>query len=203
MRDYLQHGRRHAVTGSDPIPGLDGTSMIVAKGNAASVSPTGTTYLDFTDYLTSDPGAYSLELGTGGLSSKHGIAIHQNGVYRAWFRYVFQLATDGDLLEGSYDGGAGPNIGWTMTNSQQEDETVVTYQSGPPARINNTNVQFARLFVIGGSLEPLPVASLPRLVFARTSNETAGGGGSTYNVQVWVLVEKLGSSYTTNASTIF
>lgn len=198
-RPYLQHGRRHAPGGTDPIPQVGGVPMIMANGSGAGLTGANN-YIDLSAYLTTDPSIYSLQFGTGGLSATHGVAIAEDGVYQLWMTFRFTSATNGDVLEGSYDGGAGPNLFWLMSNNQRDTEIEVVYDTTTtPAQ--TTYVAWTRMFVIGGSLEPGPVAALPRFVFAQTANQTSIV--RTYNVGVWVYIERLGTSYVTNSFTPF
>ena len=83
MRDYLQHGRRHGVGGSDPIPGLGGSALSWAyiSGNTATSCPHGTnTYLvaDQANFYTNDSAVFDVHLNA---SSIWGIRMLADGHY--------------------------------------------------------------------------------------------------------------------------
>src|SRR4051812_31665916 len=97
-RPYLQHGSRHAQTGSDPIPG-GGVPMILANGSVAvSSSPASSHYVDLNLYATTDDSIFGIAVGTGGLSAINGVSIAAPGVYRVFYSFEFSAATNGDSL---------------------------------------------------------------------------------------------------------
>jgi hypothetical protein len=193
-RSYLQHGSRHAPTGSDPIPGLGGTPVIIAYGaTAVTSSPASDHYVDLNLYATSDDTVFGIDVGTGGLSAINGIAIFTGGVYRAWYSFEFSAATNGDTLIGEPHGfnSAGSNH-WRWANTQQDDETRVVYST--TAFTGARTVQYMRIFWVAGVFDPS--SGPPSSLFISARSPAA----NNFNVSANVMVERLGRSYTTNGS---
>jgi hypothetical protein len=89
MRDYLQHGRRHGPTGSDPIPGLANVDFASLEFFGGSVtvhgSGGGTVAIPWTEFNTTSTEVF----GTGGSSGSPptnttgdlGLLLQGTGVY--------------------------------------------------------------------------------------------------------------------------
>jgi hypothetical protein len=103
MRPYLQHGRRHSPTGSDPIPGLGGSQIAFASlwGTSSPVITSGSQQgLDLEDgvsavFETSDSSIFSNGSIDIGFGTQHGIEISQPGSYMAMGDYVVDGGTAG------------------------------------------------------------------------------------------------------------
>ena len=82
MRDYLQHGRRHAPGGTDPIPGLGaGISWAYISGSNPTSCPHGTNTLlvaDQANFYTNDSAVFDVHLNA---SSIWGIRMLADGHY--------------------------------------------------------------------------------------------------------------------------
>lgn len=194
MRDYLQHGRRHLEKGSDPIPGLRycPTEFMVASGDLVASGAT-PAYVDLDTWATSSEDVFTLELGTGGLSATHGLAIHEEGVYRVWAVWRVDSGTDGDTLEGELDIRSANVSFWSFGNTQLSPNTqVVLDLTGPP---NNELIQTAAVLYIGGSAGPAGPVVLPAFVFVNALSQ----GGNAYHIEFTLLVERLAKAYTSNA----
>lgn len=84
MRPYLQHGRRHGPSGSDPIPGLGGAALVYAfdDGEDGTFSDTGfgsTQRVSLTsgDFETNDSSVYA----SASYGGDNGIQINAVGTY--------------------------------------------------------------------------------------------------------------------------
>lgn len=193
-RPYLQHGSRHAPTGSDPIPGLGGVPMILAFGSATvTSSPASDHYASLDLYVTTDDTIFGIEFGTGGLSSTNGISIAQAGLYRATYSFYFSSATDGDRLVGAAHGfNSALSNHWLFANSQQADDTELVYST--TAVTGARNLEYMRIFFVGGVFDPS--SGPPASLFMSANNVDA----HNFNFSVNVLIERLGASYVTNGS---
>lgn len=188
--DYVQHGHRRHRRGTDPI--LEGVDVewALVKGDVSAAGPA-QTYIDlssFSAYKGNDEtGLYSLNLGTGGLSAIHGIAIHDSGVYRAWWAYDF-VATAGETLVGNYAGELGVSASWVFQNGQGLDDRVV---------IDSTHfrVRFARMIFVDGPIWTGPAPTFPRTTFP---SATVSSGTHTFDAEVSILIERMSAEYTTN-----
>lgn len=192
MSDYLQHGRRHHPdTGSDPILGLRNSPLevMVAYGGVSG-SGTSATYIDLTAWATSSEDVFTTQTGTGGLSSIHGIAIHEEGIYRIWTVWRVDSATVGDTLEGDLDLRSAFLSFWSFGNTQGDPNSQVVYTATPKLDL----IQTASLIYIGGAAGPDPVV-LPGLVFVTILNHA----GNSFNVEAAIQIERLATSYTSNA----
>lgn len=102
-RVYMQHGRRHAPGGTDPIPGLGGGGMVwAALGNAARVTVPaasggvpGVKLIDMNtsvDY-TNDSSVFDIATFTDGTGTYHGLAYQAVGHYLAKWQLIFDAIT--------------------------------------------------------------------------------------------------------------
>lgn len=193
-RPYLQHGSRHAPYGSDPIPGFAGVPMILAFGGASvTSSPASDHYASLDLYATTDDTIFSIEFGTGGLSSTYGITISQAGIYRATYSFYFASATNGDHLFGEAHGSnSALSNHWAFANTQQDDDTQVVYST--TVNTGTQNVEYMRIFFVAGVFDPS--SGPPAHIFMSARNSDA----HNFDFGANVLIERLGASYVTNGS---
>lgn len=186
------HGRDHLPGGSDPIPGLKPSPLefMVAYGNIDPGSGATPAYIDLTTWSTSSEDVFTLEFGTGGLSAIHGVAIHEEGVYRVWSNWTVDSATAADTIVGGLDIQSANTSFWDFGNTQNQPNNEVVYNGGPP-RVSL--IRIANLLYIGGAAGPDPVL-LPGYVFANVLSQ----GAHAYNVEFELLIERLATAYTSN-----
>lgn len=187
------HGPTHLADGQDPIPGLRSSPLevIIAYGNITPGSGATPAYIDLFNYATSDESVFTLQLGTGGLSAIHGIAIHEEGIYRSWSLWQVDSGTVGDTLEGDLDVRNANTSFWSFANTQGTENQVV-FANSPLLN----KISYANLFYIGGAGGPTPVV-LPALIFSNALSV----GGHNYHIEFEIVVERLATSYTSNVNT--
>lgn len=193
-RSYLQHGSRHAPTGSDPIPGLGGIPFIAANGFVSvTSSPASDNYVSLDLYATSDDSIFGIDFGTGGLSSTYGITISQAGAYRVWYSFIFSAATNGDTLIAEPHGSNFANSNhWGFSNTQQDDDTRIVYST--TSSTGARNVQYQRIFWVAGVFDPS--SGPPSSLFVSGRSPAA----NNFDLSATVLIERLSPSYITNGS---
>jgi len=84
MPDYLQHGRRHLPTGSDPIPNIGSEALPYATVDVPSWTWTiGDQFADFSSATVtiSDPSVFTDNTSTDGTTP---LKLEQAGIYLAW-----------------------------------------------------------------------------------------------------------------------
>lgn len=180
---YLQHGRRHGQTGTDPIPPL-GWALYDSGGLISVGAGAGQTYVDLNysgGYLftNDETGLFGLAAGTG---SKNGFTVAEVGVYRVSWNFAITSATAGDHVEGYYVGDIGDRGFWMDGYSDLLFDS--TTQQG-------SHISFSELMFVGGAANPSPTLPAGPEV-AYVWNHT----GNSFNVQVSVLVERIAKTYT-------
>lgn len=192
-RPYLQHGRRHGPQGSDPIPGAKFSPLdfMLAYGTITD-SSSSPSYIDLDLWVTSNEDIFTLQTGTGGLASTHAVAIHEEGIYRTWSKWLVDSGTNGDVLITDLDIRATGVSFWNFANTQNIPQNQVTLStSSGGAQV----IEVANLIYVGGPLQVGPVV-LPALIFSTTLSQ----GSHTYHIEFETLVERIATDYTTNGS---
>lgn len=176
-RPYLQHGSRHAPTGSDPIPNLV-RRWAMYSGFLEAAASSAIQYVPMQQLTTNDAELYDYGSGVGGNQIPQ---VHEAGMYAITYSVHWNSATVGDRLQSFFSGDIGnfadASFGWN----------VITYATASPAGDNlNNTTNFTTYRMVPAF--PSGVATLPASENPTVQNLTAA---RSFRADVHCFIEKM------------
>lgn len=208
MPDYLQHGRRHAPGGSDPIPGSGGSPWcLIASDEGFTIDHSGgvnSINIDPTDIYTNSSSTFASFSYTGFPSGTfHGVKILVPGIYKMTLTATWttiEAGAVGEVYYGQTSVGSGGTMSVAFLGGREAVRGSDTFNGPSGVATNGPQVFWQQLLNIPGDASSIDGftgnnATPVELEFW-AQQDSATANGILDNIQV--LIEQLDTQFYKN-----